>query len=98
MVSSSRVDHPPTSAVPVAVHADVDFGVGNSLSQLLDDALQPISIKISRLDDFEAASQIISQVSFGSDKGRANASMNRRVANQALFMSYVEECTMIDPR
>ena len=81
----------------VNIDADIHSRTCHPLLQLFDNAVRSQSVDVTGLDDVEAASSVVSYVTLWPGDRAADSSMSGRVANQTLFMSNVQECTVVNP-
>lgn len=65
----------------INIDRDIYLAVPNALLNLLDDTTDPKTVEVTGLDNFEATAQVVADIAFGANDGRANADMDRRVAN-----------------
>lgn len=80
----------------VNVDRNVDLAVSDALLQTVDDSIDANPVYLSGLDHVEPASDVVADVSMRPHHWRSNTRMNRRVADQALFVCYMEECAVVD--
>lgn len=67
----------------------------DTTSELIDNPIHSNTVNGPGCHDLEATPNIVSQVSFPAIQGRSDTCMDGRIADQALLMSQMQECSMV---
>ncbi len=86
----------------VNVDTDVYLRITDPIFELTDDSIHSNSVDVSGCHDFEATTDIVSQVSIPATQGCSDTCMDGDIADQAFFMSEMQKGSMVhstlDPR